>query len=293
MTGPVEILFKPTGTGQKQCHVRLSVTADCKRYGLAQGDISAAVRDVESNEIVPGSGTVTLLEWDTVNAKYIPTSISLVVRNLWPRRASSGELVVFSEDDDGIPSIWCPCSEEESSESESPSESDSDSESPSESDSESPSESDSDSESGSDSTPPSESGSEKSSAIVPAPWSPTGYAAWFVLEAPTPRFDDIIQIKTTAKETWVDIDPRVLDGIECDTLTVMASTNHAIAVGSEIIDDRILIRLSKKQAQSVLVTLRISAVRKGFAGVRLPPRTRAEFLANERFLRSAKPRKRK
>ena len=51
-------------------------------------------------------------------------------------------------------------------------------------------------------------GSGKDTAIVPAPWMPSGYAALFVLEAPEVRFDDVLAVRLTGRTTEVAIDPR-------------------------------------------------------------------------------------
>ena len=109
------------------------------------------------------------------------------------------------------------------------------------------------------------------------------------MEAPEVRFEDVIEAQVKDKETFIYIDAKVLDGIECDTLTVIGSSSEPVPVGFSIDDDRIKVKLTRSRKKPIDVTMRISAIRKGFKGVRLSERTREEFVANEQFLRSAKP----
>jgi len=45
----------------------------------------------------------------------------------------------------------------------------------------------------------------------------------------------------------------------------------------------------QRPSKAVRLVVKISAIRRGFAGVRFGDRTRAEFEANERFLGMARP----
>jgi hypothetical protein len=180
----------------------------------------------------------------------------------------------------------------ESSPSESsPSESSPSESSPSES---SPSESSPPSESESipsSEPPPSESESDKSTAIVPAAWSPGGYTALFTLEAPDVRFDDVLTATVTGPDTWLSIDPKFLDVCEPGTVQVCGVVPDVpIAVGAAVVDDRVRVRLPRRKTTSpVQLVIRLTGIRRGFGGHRFPDRTREQFLANERFLQSAYP----
>ena len=57
----------------------------------------------------------------------------------------------------------------------------------------------------------------------------------------------------------------------------------------KISNDIIKIKLSRKRKSPVRLVIRLTGIRKGFAGKRFPDRTREQFLANEKFIRSAYP----
>jgi len=108
MTGPVEILRKPTGTGQKRCHVRLSTRSGVKVYGFTgESGISAAT--LSSNQITPGTASVNV--WTLQSGKYAPlknssdAQVTVTVSNPWPDAIAGSRLVSFSEDDDGLVTV--------------------------------------------------------------------------------------------------------------------------------------------------------------------------------------------
>jgi hypothetical protein len=136
------------------------------------------------------------------------------------------------------------------------------------------------------------SGSDKSTAIVPAPWSPTGYAALFTLEAPDVRFNDVMHdVAVTGQTTRVPIDPRYLAVIEVQTLRVLSvSGDQPYAVGATIErGDLVLHALKDARRRPCMVQVQLSAIRRGFLGKRFSLRTREQFLANEKFINSAYP----
>ena len=140
----------------------------------------------------------------------------------------------------------------------------------------------------------SESGSDKSSAIVPASWSKYGYTALLTLEAPDVRFEDVFQdLSVSGRETRHRIDFRFLSVIEPDTLRVVGLVgNRPYSVGAEIDGEHLVIHaLTDKRRRPTLVNAKVSAIRKGFKGMRFPLRDREQFLANERHLNSAYPAK--
>jgi hypothetical protein len=134
--------------------------------------------------------------------------------------------------------------------------------------------------------------SEKSTAIVPASWSPTGYTALFIHEMPEVRFDDVVTATVTDDETLIAIDPRFLEVCEPGTVEVCGCVpDLPIPVGAVVEDDQVRIRTSrlKSQASSLRVVIRLTGIRKGFGSQRFPNRTEEQFLANEAFIRSAYP----
>lgn len=212
------------------------------------------------------------------------------------------ELIGVTPPGDG----WVLCNEGSSSSSSSsePSVSDSGSESESVSDSESdslPSESEP-----SVSEPPSE--SDKSTAIVPASWPPGGYTALHVLETPDVRFNDLIaSIPIHERETFVPIDPKYLEVCVPGSIVVIGAVpDLPVVVGASVVGGSVRIVLGppplarvisrwiralfvRVEPDVVQIPIQLTAIRRGFLGHRFPDRTREQFDANERHIRSAYP----
>jgi hypothetical protein len=141
--------------------------------------------------------------------------------------------------------------------------------------------------------------SSKSAAIVPAAWSPFGYTALFVEESPEVRFDDVMVVEVNASESgndfYIPIDFKFIDVCERDSIVVCGcQSNLPVLVGATMEHDRVRVRLGESSELSsepliLQLVICLTGIRKGFAGVRFPERTREQFLANERFLRSAYP----
>jgi hypothetical protein len=113
----------------------------------------------------------------------------------------------------------------------------------------------------------------------------------FTLEAPDVRFDDVLTATVTGPDTWLSIDPKFLDVCEPGTVQVCGVVPDVpIAVGAAVVDDRVRVRLPRRKTTSpVQLVIRLTGIRRGFGGHRFPDRTREQFEANERFLRSAYP----
>lgn len=164
------------------------------------------------------------------------------------------------------------------------------SESISEASSASASESESESESVSQSTSASESGSDKSTAIVPARFSTTGYAALFTLEAPEVRFDDVIDVKIRQNNQRIPIDPCYLIVCEPGSVRVCGvSCDYPVSVGASIRGGDVLVKFSRPAKRKISLVIRLTGIRKGFDGMRFPQRRREQFIANEKFINSAYP----
>lgn len=134
-------------------------------------------------------------------------------------------------------------------------------------------------------------GSDKSTAIVPASFYSTGYAALFTLEAPDVRFEDVIQIKPRRRKFNLKLDPRFVEVCEKDSLVVVSACPSGPAyVGAWIEKNAIRIHITARKLPD-MIALKVSGIRRGFAGMRFPSRTEAQFIANEKFLNSAYPRK--
>lgn len=130
--------------------------------------------------------------------------------------------------------------------------------------------------------------SAKDSAIVEASWSDTGFVALYTMEAPDVRFEEtVVDVKIDGRITSKLIDGRFVEVVEAETMRVVsACCDRPFPVGARIENHRIIIEsLPFKCLRPKTVNIRITAIRKGFLGVRFTPKTLAEFLANEERLR--------
>lgn len=135
-------------------------------------------------------------------------------------------------------------------------------------------------------------GSDKSTAIVPVSFYSTGYAALFTLEAPDVRFEDVVTIKPKRRKFSYRLDKRFVEVCEADTLSVVSACPSSPAlVGASISGASVDIEIVTRKRLPATLTLKISGIRRGFRAMRFPSRTEEQFLANERFLNSAYPRK--
>lgn len=143
------------------------------------------------------------------------------------------------------------------------------------------------------SAPPSESwsGSDKSSAIVPASWSPTGYVALFIHEMPEVRFDDVMVVNVPQENQDIKIDPHFVEVCERGSIEVCGIVpDKPILVGARAHGDKIRLQFAQEDSKhAVRLVIRLTGIRRGFAGKRFPRRTREQFLANEAFINSAYP----
>ena len=188
-----------------------------------------------------------------------------------------------------------PSSQSSSPSSQSPSDSSEPSSVPSSQPSESPSSDPSES-------PPSESSesapsetpsrqSDKSTAIVPASWSPTGYTALFIAEMPEVRFDDVMTATIVEDETLLAIDLKFMEVCEPGSVQVCGCVpDLPVPIGAMVENDSVRVRLGARgEDQLVNLVIRLTGIRKGFNGQRFQDRTEEQFLANETFIRSAYP----
>ena len=140
----------------------------------------------------------------------------------------------------------------------------------------------------------SEEGSGKT-AIVPSGLSPTGYTALFIGESPEVRFYDLLRATISIPELIVPIDPKFIEVCEPNSIEVCGhATDEPWPVGLKVIDKTVRIRRHivgfddlRGEVTPLEVTVHLTGIRKGFAGIRFPDRTKEQFEANERFLRSA------
>jgi len=88
------------------------------------------------------------------------------------------------------------------------------------------------------------------------------------------------------------IDPRLIEVCEKDTLIVRSwSSNKPIMVGVSIEGNKLFVETvpAPSIGKPVHLVFGITAIRKGFKGLRFPSKTKEEHDANEAFLNMSKP----
>lgn len=126
--------------------------------------------------------------------------------------------------------------------------------------------------------------------MVPASWSKGGYTALFVEEAPEVRFDDVMTVHTGAADALFMVDPKFLEVCEPGSLEVCGTASDLpVMVGAKVEGENVRVRVKgNDEGAEVRVVIRLTGIRRGFAGLRFPDRTAEEFEANERFLKMAR-----
>ena len=110
------------------------------------------------------------------------------------------------------------------------------------------------------------------------------------MEAPGVDFLDVIQVTVPQRDQKVSIDPHFLEVCEKDMVACTgAQPNRPLLVGAEVNGSVVQLRFSEQSDEKVKLVISLRGTRRGFAGVRFPSRTREQFDANERFLKSAYP----
>lgn len=143
------------------------------------------------------------------------------------------------------------------------------------------------------STSTSDSGSDKSTAIVPMPWHQKGYGAMFTMESNEVLFEFVVRdIPITGKTTVHEIDHRYLHVCEPNSLCVAGapSGDKPSPIGASVNGNQLTLRSPALPfLRSTKATVKLTGVRKGFAGYDMPERSRRQFVANEKFINSAYP----
>ena len=98
-------------------------------------------------------------------------------------------------------------------------------------------------------------------------------------------------VKLGRPDVYVPIDPKFLEVCEPQSVQVCGCTpDIPVLIGAVVEGGRVHVRIAQSDPnQIVQVVIRLTGIRKGFRGLRFPDRTRAQFEANERFIRSAYP----
>ena len=130
----------------------------------------------------------------------------------------------------------------------------------------------------------------KSTAIVKASWTPDGYTALFIEEAPEVRFNDVLIINGISKRFHrIEIDPRFTEVCEKGTIEAVGYTcDKPVSVGLSVSEGNLIIRSSTlwfKRPTKLVV--RLSGIRKGYLGTRFPNRDGKQYIANKQFINQA------
>lgn len=134
-------------------------------------------------------------------------------------------------------------------------------------------------------------GSDKSTAIVPAAWSPHGYTALFTMESPEVLFIDWMRdIPIRRGINIIPIDPKFASVCEKNTLRAFCSSDNPAPLGVSVKGENLIIKAPFFSRRSI-AQVAIFGKRRGFLHLRLPDRDKEQFDANERTLNSAYPAK--
>ncbi|RCS49485.1 hypothetical protein DTL42_13250 [Bremerella cremea] len=107
---------------------------------------------------------------------------------------------------------------------------------------------------------------------------------------PEVRFDDVMEVCTNRAVTEVPIDPKYVEVCEPNSIRVCGAVpNLPVFVGASVSRGTLVIRLDKPSDEKVTISVRLTGIRRGFENKRFPNRSREQFEANERFIRSAYP----
>lgn len=144
------------------------------------------------------------------------------------------------------------------------------------------------------------SGSDKSTAIVPMPWHAKKFGALFTMESNEVLFEFVLRdIPLTGRRTRYELDHRYRFVCEPNSLVVAGQPNPDVPANmSARIEGAYLVIEAEPAAcwwkpwhkkLPSKVTLKLTGVRRGFAGMNMPERSVAQFNANENFLNSIYP----
>lgn len=138
----------------------------------------------------------------------------------------------------------------------------------------------------------SDTGSGKDTAIVPVSWFQKGYAALFVLESPEVRFDDVLIVVMSQVDATVEFDWRYVEVCEPDSIEVCGHSSDLPALYGVVVSGN-TVRVTfehQRPGRMLRLVMRMTGIRKGFAGMRFPERSERQFKANNAHIDSAYPR---
>jgi hypothetical protein len=135
-----------------------------------------------------------------------------------------------------------------------------------------------------------DSGSEKNPAIVPAPWTEGGYTEMYTFEMDRVYFGHVVEVSVRNGIAIVPIDPRHLAICNRGTFKALGANaaDDPVAVSATVKNERLCIKTSDKTL-TVKVTVMLLGIRRGMGNLHFRDVTRAEYEANEKFLKMRLP----
>ena len=107
------------------------------------------------------------------------------------------------------------------------------------------------------------------------------------MESPEVRFDDIMEVRAVRNTNVFAIDRRFTEVCEKGSVRACsACPDRPVMTGAKVQGGSLVVSVSDYPAN---VVVRLTGVRKGFAGVRFPDRREDQFIANEATINAAYP----
>lgn len=106
---------------------------------------------------------------------------------------------------------------------------------------------------------------------------------------PEVRFDDVLTAVIPQADTALPIDRRFLEVCVTDSVEVCGCVSDIpVLVGATTIANDVLVQFAEQKPDRHLrLVIRLTGIRKHYKGMRFPDRSREQFEANERFIKSA------
>lgn len=115
------------------------------------------------------------------------------------------------------------------------------------------------------------------------------YVGLFCTEMPDARFEDIVVVKVGRRRlARRKLDTAFLQVCEPRSIIISSAVpSHPITLGARLEREQILVECATRPLRSLVVTLRVTGIRRGFAGRRFQQFTREQMLANNQFYAKA------
>ncbi|MBI5817468.1 MAG: hypothetical protein HZA88_00610 [Verrucomicrobia bacterium] len=128
-------------------------------------------------------------------------------------------------------------------------------------------------------------------AIVPfrTPRGAKKYVGLFCTEMPDARFEDIVVVKVGRRRLVRRKLDRTFHQV-CEPRSIVISSvvaSHPVTIGARIERGQVVVECATRPLRSLVVTVRLTGIRRGFAGRRFQQFTRKQMLSNNQFYANA------